>query len=55
MGWLVDLSPWLQVPIVLALALPPAGLLAWAGLALVDWVGGAVGTENSSTRVNHHG
>lgn len=51
MGWLVDLSPWLQVPIVLALALPPAGLVAWAGLALVDWVGGA----GASAKVNHHG
>lgn len=32
------LSPWLQLPIVLAIALPVAGAAAWAMLRLTDWL-----------------
>lgn len=32
------LSPWLQLPIVLAVALPAAGLAAWAMLRVADWL-----------------
>lgn len=38
MSWLVDLSPWLQLPIILIAALPPAGIVAWLGVKTVDWV-----------------
>ncbi|WKD57238.1 hypothetical protein CAPI_03380 [Corynebacterium capitovis DSM 44611] len=34
-----DLSPWLQVPIVLLVALPAAGLVATVLLRAVDWLG----------------
>ena len=32
------LSPWLQLPIVLAIALPVAGAAAWAMLRFTDWL-----------------
>lgn len=52
MGWLVELSPWLQLPIVLALLLPPAGVVAWAALRVADWL--AARLDRSAT-LKHHG
>lgn len=52
MGWLLELSPWLQLPIVLIVLLPPAGLVAWAGLKLVDWLGGLA---DRWVTLRHHG
>lgn len=37
--WLVGLSPWLQLPIVLCLTLPVAGVAAAVVLRVVDWIG----------------
>lgn len=55
MNWLVGLSPWLQLPILLVITLPLATVAAWAGLWLVDRVGanrssvdGADGTTAAS-------
>lgn len=52
MGWLVELSPWLQMPIVLAILLPPAGLAAWAALRCADWL---AGLRSKWTTLKHHG
>jgi|GEM_PF-3848144 len=35
---LTQVSPWLQVPIILAIALPVAGIAAVGALRLVDWL-----------------
>ncbi|MCT2339176.1 hypothetical protein [Corynebacterium sp. p3-SID1056] len=32
------LSPWLQLPIVLAVAVPLASVAAWAMLRVADWL-----------------
>ena len=40
------------VAIILAVVIPPAGVAAWAGLKLVDWLSG-VGKRWATLR--HHG
>lgn len=45
-----DLSPWLQVPLILAAAVPVGGLLAWGLLRVIDWV--AARTSNTSDAVD---
>ncbi len=56
MGWLVGLSPWLQLPVLLLITLPLAAVGAWVGLWVVDRVGsrraGAHDAE-SATVVDH--
>ena len=39
---LTQVSPWLQVPIILAIALPVAGIAATGVLRLVDWLAAVV-------------
>ena len=62
MNWLVGLSPWLQLPMLLVIALPLATVAAWVGLWLVDRVGanrssmdGADGTPADGATVVDHG
>lgn len=52
MGWLVELNPWVQLPIILAVVIPPAGVAAWAGLKLVDWLSGV---DKRWATLRHHG
>lgn len=33
-----DLSPWLQTPLILLVALPAAGAASWAMLRFSDWI-----------------
>ncbi|WP_168160591.1 hypothetical protein [Corynebacterium sp. HMSC05H05] len=40
-GWMMGLSPWLQVPAILAVAAPVCAAVGYALLRLVDGVGRA--------------
>lgn len=42
---LFGLSPWLQVPLVLLVALPLAGVVAAALLRVVDWFARVTGRK----------
>ncbi|WP_255365933.1 hypothetical protein [Corynebacterium sp. NML130628] len=33
-----ELSPWLQTPLILLVALPLAGVASWAMLRVSDWI-----------------
>ncbi|GEM_PF-849944 len=50
MGWLVSLSPWVQVPLILAAALPVGGIVAWIVVKVTDAVAGAVGKQGGDAR-----
>lgn len=39
-----DISAWLQVPLILLVAVPVGGAAAWALLRVVDWVAAKTST-----------
>ena len=41
LGWVMGLSPWLQVPVILAAAAPVCAAAGYALLRLVDGIGRA--------------
>ena len=41
LGWVMGLSPWLQVPVILAAAAPLCAAAGYALLRIVDGVAGA--------------
>lgn len=50
MGWLMGLTPWLQVPVILAVAVPACAVAGVVVLWLVDWVFRAAGRISASLR-----
>lgn len=50
MGWLMGLTPWLQVPVILAVAVPACAVAGAVVLWLVDWVFRAAGRISASLR-----
>lgn len=43
-----DFSPWVQVPLVLLVAVPAGGVLAWALVRLADLIPGRLSSRISS-------
>lgn len=50
MGWLMGLTPWLQVPVILAVAVPACAVAGAVVLWLVDGVFRAAGRISASLR-----
>ncbi|WP_204211905.1 hypothetical protein [Corynebacterium urinipleomorphum] len=42
---LTQASPWLQLPVILAVALPVAGLASVGVLRLVDWLAAVLSSD----------